>query len=200
MPIQLSLLPVVVFRQIAAMHKLLTLFLLLAVASAERPATWAQLVKGVENLHKVSDVLYRCGQPDSGGMRELEKLGVKTVINLRDFNDDEKEARGTKLRLRNVDMSAWRIKDEEVAQVLALLRKKEEGPFAVHCWHGADRTGVVCAMYRMVEQGWSREKAIRELKEGGYGFHKVWANIPAYLEKVNVEKVRKRVDELAGKK
>jgi protein tyrosine/serine phosphatase len=181
------------------MLKVLALFLTVAIASAERPAKWAQPVKATEvmNLHKLTDALYRCGQPDVAGMRDLQKLGVKTVINLRDFNDDEQEAKGTKLRLRNVDMNAWRIKNEEVAQVLALLRKKDEGPFAVHCWHGADRTGVVCAMYRVVEQGWSREDAIRELKEGGYGFHKLWTNIPKYIGKVDIEKVRKRVDELA---
>lgn len=182
------------------MLRLLATFIsLTSISFAERPAKWAQPVEttAVKNLHRLSPHLYRSAQPDAAGMRELEKHGVKTVINLRDFNEDDKEARGTKLRLRNVDMNAWRIKDEEVAQVLALLRKKKDGPFLIHCQHGADRTGVACAMFRLVEQGWSREDAIRELTAGGFGFHTIWKNIPRYLEKVDIEKIRLRVDALA---
>ncbi len=168
-------------------------------AMAERPEKWAQPVPEVpvKNLHRVTPNLYRSAQPDAAGMRQLEKLGVKTVINLRDFNSDEPEARGTKLRLRRVKMSAWHIEDEDVVRALAILRKKEDGPFLIHCHHGADRTGVVCAMFRLVEQHWSREDAIRELKDGGLGFHEMWANIPRYLAKVDIEKIRREVDRLA---
>ena len=175
------------------------LFLVTSVALAERPATWAQPVNGttVKNLNRVTPRLYRSAQPDAAGMRELEKLGVKTVIDLRDLNDDAKEARGTKLRLLRVKMDAWHIEDEDIARALALLRRKENGPFLVHCHHGSDRTGVVCAMYRIVEQRWNREDAIRELTDGGYGFHKMWTNIPRYLRKADIEKIRRRVGELA---
>lgn len=165
---------------------------------AERPVKWAQPVPGtsVKNLNRVTPQLYRSAQPDAAGMQDLVKLGVKTVINLRDLNDDQKEARGTKLRLHRVKMDAWHIEDEDVVRALASLRHQGDGPFLVHCHHGADRTGVVCAMFRLVEQGWSREDAIRELKDGGYGFHKTWVNIPRYLEKVDIEKVRREVDAL----
>jgi hypothetical protein len=30
---------------------------------------------------------------------------------------------------------------------------------------------VACAIFRIVEQDWSREDAIREMKDGGFGFH-----------------------------
>ncbi|HEX7917405.1 hypothetical protein [Rudaea sp.] len=50
----------------------------------------------------------------------------------------------------------------------------------IHCWHGADRTGVVCAAYRMVVQGWSKADARAEMFDGGFGYHAVWRNIPAY--------------------
>ncbi len=167
-------------------------------ALAERPANWAQPIPGsaVKNLHRITPQLFRSAQPDAAGMRALEKLGIRTVVNLRNFNDDEREARGTGLRLLNVDMSAWRIKDEEVAKVLALLRK-EMGPFLVHCQHGADRTGVICAMFRVVEQRWSKGEAIRELTGGGFGFHAIWKNIPDYVRNADVEKIRRRVNELS---
>ena len=172
------------------------LLLVTSAALAERPEKWAQPVQGatVKNLNRVTPQLYRSAQPDAAGMRELEKLGVRTVIDLRDLNDDKDEARGTRLRLRRVKMDTWHIEDEDVVRVLAMLRRRKDGPFLVHCHHGSDRTGVVCAMVRIVEQGWSREEAIRELKDGGFGFHKTWVNIPRYLAKVDVEKIRRGVD------
>jgi len=32
-------------------------------------------------------------------------------------------------------------------------------PTLVHCLHGNDRTGVLCAFYRVLVQGWSRARA-----------------------------------------
>ena len=178
---------------------LTALLILVSAASAERPEKWAQPVPGtsVKNLNRVTPQLYRSAQPDAAGMRELEKLGVRTVIDLRDLNDDQDEARRTKLRLRRVKMDAWHIEDEDVVRVLAMLRRRKDGPFLVHCHHGSDRTGVVCALFRLVEQKWSRGDAIRELKEGGFGFHKSWVNIPRYIEKVDIEKIRRSVDKFA---
>ncbi|MEO6740901.1 MAG: tyrosine-protein phosphatase [Chthoniobacteraceae bacterium] len=175
------------------------LILLTSAAQAERPAKWAQPVQGatVKNLNRVTPQLFRSAQPDAAGMREIEKLGVRTVIDLRDLNDDQDEARGTKLRLLSVPMNTWHIEDEDVVRVLTLLRRRKNGPFLVHCHHGSDRTGVVCAMFRIVEQGWSREDAIRELRDGGFGFHKAWVNIPRYLGKVDIEKIRRGVDSAA---
>jgi len=176
------------------------LLLLASAALAERPATWAEPVPGtgVKNLNRVTPQLFRSAQPDAAGMREIEKLGVRTVINLRDLSDDKDETHGTKLRLRRIKMDTWHIEDEDIVRVLAMLRRKGDGPFLVHCRHGSDRTGVACAMFRIVEQGWSREDAIREMKDGGFGFHPLWKNIPRYLAKVDVAKIRRGVD-AAGK-
>jgi protein tyrosine/serine phosphatase len=178
---------------------LAALIFVTSAAFADRPAKWAQPITKIGNFCRITPQLYRSAQPDAEGMRELERRGVRTVINLRQFHRDEVPC-CSKLTLRRVKMDASVIKDDDIALVLAMLRQKHDGPFLIHCRHGSDRTGVVCAMYRIVEQRWSREDAIRELDEGGYGFHRMFANIPAYLRKVNVEKIRRRVDELAREK
>jgi protein tyrosine/serine phosphatase len=67
------------------------------------------------------------------------------------------------------------------------------GPVLVHCHHGADRTGLICALWRVLYQGWSRQSAIDELIEGGYGFHPIWFNIPRYLREVNLTDLRDRI-------
>lgn len=59
--------------------------------------TWAERLEiaGVPNFHKVSEKLYRGGQPTAEGMQQLEKLGIKTIINLRSFHSDRDEIKGT---------------------------------------------------------------------------------------------------------
>ena len=54
-------------------------------AVAARPAQWAEPIalEGVPNLHRISPTLYRSEQPTALGMKNLEKLGIRTVINLR---------------------------------------------------------------------------------------------------------------------
>ena len=157
-----------------------------------RNAAWAvpMQLDGVPNLHRITDFLYRSEQPSAEGFRNLEKLGIRTVINLRYFNSDDDEAAGTALQLRRVKILTWRADDRHVVEVLRMLRQKENGPFLIHCQHGADRTGLMSAMYRMLEQDWSAQEALNELVDGGYGFHRVWRNIRNYLMSVDVSRLR----------
>ena len=62
-------------------------------AAAVRPVQWAEPVEmeGVSNLHRISPTLYRSEQPTALGMKNLEKLGIRTIINLRAFIDDNVE-------------------------------------------------------------------------------------------------------------
>lgn len=164
--------------------------------AAVRNANWAVPIQldGVPNLHRVTDILYRSEQPTAEGFRNLEKLGIRTVINLRYFNSDEDEAAGTTLNLRRVKILTWRAGDQHVVEVMRLLRQEENGPFLIHCQHGADRTGLMSAMYRMLEQNWSAQEALDELVEGGYGFHRLWKNIRNYVLSVDVSRLRMALD------
>jgi protein tyrosine/serine phosphatase len=167
-----------------------------ALAAAPRPAEWAQPLarEGVPNLYQVTPNLYRSAQPTAAGMKSLEALGVRSVVNLRAFHSDRGELAGTALLNEELSVKTWHLEDEDVVRVLRLLKDTARGPYLVHCQHGADRTGTMIAMYRMVVQGWPREKAVDELVNGGYGFHPVWRNILAYLAKVDVEAIRAAVD------
>lgn len=175
----------------------LLVLLSLPVSAAERPAEWAQPVTlaGIKNMHRITPFLYRSAQPTKSGMASLEKFGIKTVIELRAFHTDRAAIQGTKLVSVDLAIKTWRIKDEQVVKVLKTIRAKEDGPFLIHCLHGADRTGAMSAMYRIVEEGWTKEAALRELREGGYGYHSMWKNIIRYIERVDVEAIRRQVDE-----
>lgn len=165
-------------------------------AEIARPSHWAEAIQldGVPNLHRISEHLYRSEQPTAEGFRNLEKLGIRTVINLRHFNNDEDEAKGTGLRLQRVRILTWRAGDKHVVEVMRMLRQKENAPFLIHCQHGADRTGLMSAMYRILEQNWTREDALAELLDGGYGFHKMWRNIKRYVSEVDPAALRAAID------
>ena len=160
-----------------------------------RPTHWAEPIalEGVPNLHRITPTLYRSEQPSALGMKNLEKLGVRTIINLRYFNDDLDEVKGTSLRTEHTKILTWRIGDRHVIEVMNMLKKAENGPFLIHCQHGADRTGLMTAMYRILEQGWSPEDALKELTDGGFGYHSMWKNIINYVRSVDVDALRAAV-------
>jgi len=161
-------------------------------AAPVRNARWAVPItlEGVPNLYRISPNLYRSEQPTALGMRNLERLGVRTVINLRFFNNDRKEVAGTLLRTERVKILTWDIDDGQVIEVMRLLKNPQNGPYLIHCQHGADRTGLMSAMYRILEEGWSVDDALAELTEGGYGYHSLWSNILRYVHTADIEKLR----------
>lgn len=166
-----------------------------AEVATNRPAAWAEplALEGVPNLHRVSSNLYRSAQPTAAGMRSLKQLGVATVVNLRSFNSDRDEIGDTGLRYERIFMKAWHPEYEEIVRFLRIATDAGRGPVLVHCQHGADRTGTMCAVYRIAVQGWSKEEAIREMREGGFGFHEVWSNLPAWIDRLDVPALRREV-------
>jgi tyrosine-protein phosphatase SIW14 len=148
------------------------LALLVAAAHAQDEARYKEL----PNFHTVTQgKLYRGGQPKAGGLRKLSSLGVKTVINLRGDDeheaDEEREAKSLGMRYFNVPLSlGGRPTKEQIARVLSLVNAPEDQPVFVHCHRGADRTGVVVAVYRIEHDGWTSEQALREADEYGMGW------------------------------
>jgi Protein tyrosine/serine phosphatase len=71
-------------------------------------------------------------------------------------------------------------------------------PALVHCQRGADRTGLMCAMYRITVCGWTKEQALAEMKDGGFGFSPTWKNLVTFVEKANIEDIKRRAG-LSGK-
>lgn len=182
------------------MKRILTIsiWVLLAVAAsadnpcANRPASWAQPISlaGVSNLHQVSTYLYRSAQPDAEGMENLKRMGIKTVVNLRSFQSDRDEIGDTGLGYEHLYMKAWHPEQEEIVRFLQIVTNPEQTPVLVHCQHGADRTGTMCAIYRIAIQGWTREEALREMTGGGFGFHEIWKNLPAWIKDLDIAAVK----------
>lgn len=158
-----------------------------------RPAEWADPLPeaaGLPNLFRVDEGLLRGAQPERDGYEALRSLGVRTVVNLRPGRSEAQECDEAGLGYEEVPMRAWRVRDEDVIRFLRLATDPERQPVFVHCRRGADRAGVLVGAYRIVVQGWTREEAIREMVDGGYGFNSLWSNLVSYLERLDVERFR----------
>jgi protein tyrosine/serine phosphatase len=165
--------------------------------NAERPKEWATplALEGAPNLHQVEKNFFRSAQPNATGFKGLSTThGVRTVVSLRAFNSDEALARGLDLKLVRIRINTWNIEREDVVAALQNLRRgSRDAPVLLHCQHGADRTGMVTALYRILYQGWTKIAVLDEMQNGMFGYHAVWGNIPRFIRRVDVEELRRDV-------
>jgi len=155
---------------------------------------WAERleVPGVPNLHKVSDSLYRGGQPTEEGVLQLKALGVKTIVNLRTWHSDRDEIGQTHdVNYERITTQPWDVGDEDAIRFLRIVTDPAQAPVYVHCQRGADRTGTMCAIYRIVVQGWTKDEALAEMTQGGFGFYEGWKGLVETIRALDVETLRK---------
>jgi hypothetical protein len=137
------------------------------------PATVGTTRAGLSNFAQVSGephAVYRGAQPTREGIVTLKReFHVNTVIDLRDDWRlwEEDACRAQKIDYQRIATSARVIDKQKINQFLETLRRAK-APIYVHCLAGRDRTGMELAIYRIVDQGWSRQVAIEELDRHGY--------------------------------
>jgi protein tyrosine/serine phosphatase len=149
-------------------------------------------LEGVPNFHKISENVYRSGQPTAGGFRNLKTIGIKTIIDLRWFHSDRNEVRDCGLEYEHINMTVLYPEENQAVKFLRIVSDQRGTPVLVHCQHGADRTGVMCAIYRIAVQGWTKEKALKEMVEGGFGFHGIWGHLAQWVNKLDIEKIKQK--------
>ena len=121
------------------------------------------------NFPRVTDHLYRSGQPKPGATKEFANLGIKTIIDLR--GDDEltrteaTKAEASGLRYLYVPMYGLsRPTSDEIVRVVATIESAENWPVFVHCKHRWDRTGTVIAA---LDDGWTAKQEIDQPRHLG---------------------------------
>jgi protein tyrosine phosphatase (PTP) superfamily phosphohydrolase (DUF442 family) len=166
-----------------------------AAEPTSRPRAWATKIDrpGLPNLYKINGGLYRGAQPTPEGIKELEKMGIKTIVGLRADHSDKELLGDAYLGLVEIPMKTWHAEEGDVIRFLQIATDRDRQPVFVHCQHGADRTGTMCAAYRVVVDGWTKQQAIDEMTHGGFGFHSIWWNLPKFIENLDVEKIRAKV-------
>ncbi|WP_299799730.1 dual specificity protein phosphatase family protein [uncultured Maribacter sp.] len=145
------------------------------------------------NFYRLNDSVYRSEQPSKKGMKELEAMGIKSILNLRRQKTDEKKIKGLNLQLNRIPLKAATIDFDDIFNALRSMQQAEK-PVLVHCWHGSDRTGAIIAASRMVFENWSKEKAIAEFTSKPFGYHrKRFPNLIPLLKSLDVELLRNKL-------
>src|ERR1700720_678680 len=142
-----------------------------AALPAEHSSHDQSMRKNLPNFGEVSTTLYRGGQPSKTGFHMLAKMGVNIVVDLRGNRESERKI-VTNLGMQYVAMP-WRCsfpKDRVFAEFLTFLRTNRGKKIFVHCRLGDDRTAMMIAAYRMAEDGWSAERAEKEMEKFGFSF------------------------------
>lgn len=138
----------------------------------------------MQNVAKLDDGLWRGSAPDAAGMRALKALGFKSVIDLRAGADERHAAEAARLQLVDVPIRAGLTCDppdpEAVRRFLDAVTDPANRPAYVHCQYGRDRTGTMCAIYRMEVSGWTREQALEEMH--AFGFRSWYADFLSFLD------------------
>jgi protein tyrosine phosphatase (PTP) superfamily phosphohydrolase (DUF442 family) len=144
---------------------------LLAILFVQVLVTHGQSVThtvGIENFGKVNDNYYRGSQPIVNQFAELKKLGIKTVIDLREdsLKDSGNMARAAGLQYINIPLTTKRAATSEQTEFfLRLVNDQSNWPVFVHCKGGRHRTGEMTAIYRITRDGWNAEQAYDEMKK-----------------------------------
>ena len=125
---------------------------------------WAELMlkdHGVlrlawHNLHQIDAQMWRSNQPTPGRVEQAAKAGIKTIINLRGPRSDggwklEAEA-CKKANITLIDFTARSraTPDKEVLYGARDLFNSIEKPALMHCKSGADRAGLMAALYVLI--------------------------------------------------
>ena len=121
------------------------------------------------NFHQVSDEVYRANQPSPSHLRSYKDRGIKAVLNLRGFTQqsyalfEEDSCKNLGLDLISVPLSGSSApQPEKLLEIIAILDKIPK-PFVLHCKSGADRAGLVSAMYLIVHKKLSVTEAKKQL-------------------------------------
>jgi tyrosine-protein phosphatase SIW14 len=126
----------------------------------------------IDNFGEINGHYYRGAQPGARDYTDLAAFGIKTIIDLQ-LDGDASEA----AQVKNAGMKYVRIAmttrvvptAEQIAQFLQTVTDPANQPIYVHCAGGRHRTGVMTAIYRMTQEGWTADRAFAEMKRYRFG-------------------------------
>lgn len=135
------------------------------VTKQERP--------GIVNFSKVDAVVACGGATETSALDGLAKDGFKSVINLRlaseanaNIEANAAHAKSLGLNYIHIPFNAAQPDPAVVDKFLAAVSNKANQPAYVHCG-SASRVGSVWMVKRVVQDGWTVEKATEEAKAIG---------------------------------
>lgn len=153
------------------------------------------------NLHRVSPKYWRAAQPTPSQFRDLSRLGIKTVINLRGgrqfgswpLEREVCESKGMQL-VEFVIRSRGAPDPAQMAQADEFFNSLNY-PVVAHCKSGADRAGFMATLYLLVHEKQPVSVAMKQLswRYGHFRFAKTGI-LDAFFERYRDEGEAKGID------
>lgn len=155
------------------MRSFITVLALAAVAVPVFAQVTKQERAGIVNFSKVDAVVACGGATETSALEGLAKDGFKSVINLRqateaNANIEQNAAKAKELGLKyiHIPFNTQKLDPAVIDKFLAAVADKSNQPAYVHCG-SASRVGSVWLAKRVVQDGWTVEKATEEAKAIG---------------------------------
>ncbi|HSZ61946.1 MAG TPA: dual specificity protein phosphatase family protein [Terriglobales bacterium] len=143
-------------------------------------------VTGIGDFGEVTPRLFRGAQPNHAGFKALSRMGVGIVVDTRGnrTRTEGKEVRRLGMRYVAIPWHCPFPHDETFAKFLRLMRENPDKKVFVHCRLGDDRTGMMIAAYRMADEHWTADEAMREMREFGFNeaHHVICPTLASYEE------------------
>jgi protein tyrosine phosphatase (PTP) superfamily phosphohydrolase (DUF442 family) len=142
-------------------------------ASISTPAAAIEAAPSlVPNFEKVSRGIWRGGVPSDKALKALAHDGAKTIVDLRmDGSGVDKEGDCVKqlgMKYYHFPLGFNAPEPDKLRGILAIMTNPANQPVFVHCRQGADRTGMLIGIYRMVWQGWTFPETWDEMRKHGF--------------------------------
>jgi protein tyrosine phosphatase (PTP) superfamily phosphohydrolase (DUF442 family) len=121
------------------------------------------------NCHKLSDKAWRSAQPAPHHFRRFADAGIRTIVNLRGPRQcgsywlEEEACARHGLKLVNFRIGSRAAPTREDLLGAERLFNEIEYPMLMHCKSGADRAGLMGALYRILHEGRPVEEAVKQL-------------------------------------
>jgi tyrosine-protein phosphatase SIW14 len=138
-----------------------------------RPTTGDLSSIHIDNFGRVNLSYYRGAEPDDAEYANLAAFGIRTIVDLRgDDTDlgDQRLVERTGMKYTHLPMTTHQPPSLAMIQAfLHVVTDPANQPVYVHCVGGRHRTGVMTAVYRMSQEGWTAAQAFKEMKQYKFG-------------------------------
>lgn len=148
------------------------------------PDDHAQVAATLPYFHRLDENYVRGSVPARGGIETLQRLGIKTVVDLRSVYDHTDDtgiaAERSGMKYYWLPTSVWEPPtDARAKEFVAVVGDNSKGPFYVFCSDGLNRVGEMSAIYRVAKSQWTVEQALKEIDD--FGFNPYYYNLRSYV-------------------
>lgn len=141
------------------------------------------------NQHEVTPAFRRAAQPTPVQIRRMAREGVRTIVNLRGGREygswplERQACEAAGILIEDVVLRSRGAPDRDTILALPALFERIAYPALVHCKSGADRAGLMAALFLLIREQRPAAEALRQLhwRYGHFRFAKTGI-LDAFIE------------------